>query len=99
MPRAVLAQVKQVKMIRETRSVSVVAPRPTTDAILERINRVLSSTRSSEFPVDVVSPQPLKPDVLEEIGRVTNTVVRFDPSGKKVPNPVLSIPGQAAAVA
>ncbi|SPQ19694.1 550a54fb-33ab-4d36-ac77-174c6cc8d2aa [Thermothielavioides terrestris] len=83
-PRAILARVKQVKLIRETRTVSIVAPKHTADSILDRINRVLSNARTSDFPVDLASPKPLEPSILEEVGRLTNTVTRLDPSGNKV---------------
>jgi hypothetical protein len=79
--------VKQVKLIRETRSVSIVAPRPAAESILDRINEVLSRTRTSDFPADLISPNPLDPNVLEEVGRMTNTLTRLDPSGKKVYDP------------
>jgi hypothetical protein len=63
---------------------SIVAPKPVAETILDRVNDVLSKARTSDFPVDLVSSEPLQPGVLEEVGRITNTVARLDPSGKKV---------------
>ncbi|KAL2259903.1 hypothetical protein VTK26DRAFT_6258 [Humicola hyalothermophila] len=83
-PRAILQQVKEVRLVRESRLVSILAPKYAADMIYERMNRFLSSARTAEFPVDLVSPSPLEPSVLEEVGRATNTVTRFDPSGKQV---------------
>ncbi|KAK4155169.1 mitochondrial inner-membrane-bound regulator-domain-containing protein [Chaetomidium leptoderma] len=83
-PRDILANVKQVKLIRESRVVSVVAPKHTADSILDRANGVLSNARTSDFAADLVSPKAIEPSVLEEVGRMTNTVTRLDPSGKKV---------------
>ena len=74
---------KQVKLIRESRLVSIMASKHAAQAIVDRIVRVLSNTRTTEFAADLVSPRPLKSDVLEEVGRTTNTVTRLDPSGKK----------------
>ncbi|KAL2180784.1 mitochondrial inner-membrane-bound regulator-domain-containing protein [Thermothelomyces heterothallicus CBS 202.75] len=82
--RAILAHVREVRLIRESRLVSVVAPKHAADAIVDRIHGVLSKARTSEFETDLVSPEPLEPRILEEVGRVTNTVTRLDPSGKKV---------------
>ncbi|KAK4242024.1 mitochondrial inner-membrane-bound regulator-domain-containing protein [Achaetomium macrosporum] len=82
--REVLARVKQVKLIRESRLLSIVAPKPVAETILDRANDVLTKARTSDFAVDLVSSEPLKPGVLEEVGRITNTVTRLDPSGKKV---------------
>jgi len=76
--------VKQVKLIRESRLVSVVAPKHAAELILERINRVLSNARTSDFAADLVSPKPMELSVLEEVGRMTNTVTRLDRSGEKV---------------
>jgi hypothetical protein len=86
MSRPILAQVKEVRFVRESRTVNIVAPRYPTRLILERIEQVLSNCRTAEFPVALVSPEPhaLDPGVLDEIGRVTNTVTRFDSSGEKV---------------
>jgi hypothetical protein len=86
-PRAILSRLKQVKLIRETRSVSIVAPRHAAESIFDRINEVLSKARTSDFPVDLISSDPLNPNVLEEVGRMTNTLTRLDPSGKKVHEP------------
>ncbi|KAL2149977.1 hypothetical protein VTH82DRAFT_7653 [Thermothelomyces myriococcoides] len=83
-PRAILAHVKEVRLIRESRLVSVVAPKHTADVIVDRIHGALSNARTSEFETDLVAPECLEPHVLEEVGRVTNTVTRLDPSGKKV---------------
>ncbi|KAH6855222.1 mitochondrial inner-membrane-bound regulator-domain-containing protein [Chaetomium sp. MPI-CAGE-AT-0009] len=83
-PRAILAQVKEVKLIRESRLVSVVAPRHAAVSILDRVHGVLSNARTSDFGIDLVSPEALDSGVLEEVGRLTNTVTRLDESGKKV---------------
>ncbi|KAK3298236.1 mitochondrial inner-membrane-bound regulator-domain-containing protein [Chaetomium fimeti] len=83
-PSAILAQVKEVRLIRESRLVSVVAPRHAAVSILDRVHEVLSNARTSDFDIDLVSPEPLEPGVLEEVGRMTNTVTRLDASGKKV---------------
>ncbi|KAK4043814.1 mitochondrial inner-membrane-bound regulator-domain-containing protein [Parachaetomium inaequale] len=83
-PRTILAQVKEVKLIRETRLVSVVAPRHAAESIIDRVHEVLAKARTSDFDADLVSTKPLEPGVLEEVGRMTNTVTRLDPSGKKV---------------
>lgn len=82
--RAILARVKEVKLIRESRLLSITAPKHTAESILDRVYGVLSNARTSEFAVDLVSPEPLEPSVLEKLGRMTNTVTRLDPSGKKV---------------
>ena len=74
---------KQVKLIRESRLVSIMASKHAAQAIVDRIVRVLSNTRTTEFAATLVSPRPLKSGVLEEVGRTTNTVTRLDPSGKK----------------
>ncbi|KAL2142456.1 hypothetical protein VTI28DRAFT_1165 [Corynascus sepedonium] len=82
--RAILAHVKEVRLIRESRLVSVMAPKSAAEAIVDRIHGVLSKARTSEFETHLVSPEPLEPGVLEEVGRLTNTVTRLDSSGKKV---------------
>lgn len=83
-----MAHVKEVKLIRESRLVSIVGPKHAAESILSRINGVLSNARTSEFAVDLVSPKPLEPGVLEQVGRMTNTLTRLDPSGKKVYRPL-----------
>ncbi|KAL2161206.1 hypothetical protein VTH06DRAFT_8426 [Thermothelomyces fergusii] len=82
--RDILAQIKEVRLIRGSQLVSVVAPKHAADAIVERIHGVLSGTRTSEFESGLVPPECLDPRILEEVGSVTNTVTRLDPSGKKV---------------
>ncbi|KAK3901642.1 mitochondrial inner-membrane-bound regulator-domain-containing protein [Staphylotrichum tortipilum] len=86
MSRPILAQVKEVRFVRESRTVTIVAPRYPTRLILKQIEKVLSTCRTADFPVALVSPKPgvIAPGVLDEIGRVTNTVTRFDPSGEKI---------------
>ncbi len=86
MSRPILAQVKEVRFVRKTRTVSIIGPRYPTRLILERIEKVVSTCRTADFPVTLVSPEPGRIDagILDDIGRVTNTVTRFDPSGKKV---------------
>ena len=86
-PRAVLARVKQVKLIRESRLVEIVASKLAADAIFGRIVDTLSNARSTELDLDLVSPKPPKPAFLEEAGRATNTVIRFNPSSKKARTP------------
>ncbi|KAK4125047.1 hypothetical protein N657DRAFT_616236 [Parathielavia appendiculata] len=83
-PRAILDRVKQVKLIRESRLVSIVGPKHAAESILDRIHDVLSKARTSDFPVDLVSPNPLELSILEEVGRMTNTLTRLDSSGNKV---------------
>ncbi|KAK4102697.1 hypothetical protein N658DRAFT_446092 [Parathielavia hyrcaniae] len=83
-PKAILGRVKQVKLIRESRLLSIVGPKRPAESILDRVHDVLSQARTSDFPVDLVSPDPLEPNILEEVGRITNTLTRLDPSGKKV---------------
>ncbi|KAL1843889.1 hypothetical protein VTJ49DRAFT_6832 [Mycothermus thermophilus] len=82
--RHILAQVKEVRLVRDTQRVSIVATRHAAERIVERIHDVLSRCRTSEFPVDLVSSEPLDPGVLQELGRVTHTVIRLNRSGKKV---------------
>jgi hypothetical protein len=79
--------VKEVKLIRETRVVSVIAPHHAAESIINRVHEVLAKARTSDFDADLVSTKPLEPGVLEEVGRMTNTVTRLDPSGKKVHEP------------
>jgi hypothetical protein len=64
--------------------VSIVASKLAAEAIFDRIARMLSMARTSEFAADLVSSVPLNSGVLGEVGRATNTVARLDPSGKKV---------------
>jgi hypothetical protein len=89
-PRGILKSVKQVRLIHESRFVSIMAPKHAAESILYRIHRVLSNVRTSDFAVDLVSSKPLEPSVLEELGRTTNAVIRLDPSGKKVHGSLLS---------
>lgn len=85
--RAVMQNVKEVRLIRESGVVSILATKYAAERILERMDRFLSSARTTEFPIDSVSPTPLEASVLEEVGRATNTITRLDPSGKKVYTP------------
>lgn len=84
LPRPLLRQVKEVKFIRESHLVSILAPKPVAESILEKINLVLSYARTTDFPAGLVSLKPLRPDVLKEVGRMTNTATRLDQSGKNV---------------
>ncbi|KAL2136424.1 hypothetical protein VTI74DRAFT_3858 [Chaetomium olivicolor] len=83
-PRTILAHVKEVKLTRENRVLSVVAPKHAADSILARVHNILLSARTVEFAADLVSPEALERKVLEEVGRASNTVTRLDPSGKNV---------------
>ncbi|KAL2269455.1 hypothetical protein VTJ83DRAFT_1639 [Remersonia thermophila] len=82
--RHILAQVKEVRLVRDTQRVSIVAPKHAAERIVERIHDVLSKSRTREFPADWISSEPLDPAVLQELGRMTLTVIRLDGSGKKV---------------
>lgn len=75
---------KEVKLIRESRLVSVIAPKHAALSVIDRVHEILSNARTSEFDIDLISPEALEIGVLEEVGRLTNTVTRLDPSGKKV---------------
>lgn len=63
------------------------APKHAAESILDRINRVLTNARTTEFAADLVSSKPLDPSVLEELGRTTNALIRLNSSGKKVHGP------------
>lgn len=65
-------------------TVSILAPHKLAEVILDEINEKLKMARTASFDASLVSAGALDSAVLEEVGRVTNTVVRLDPSGKKV---------------
>jgi len=72
-------------MIRESQHISIMAPKYAAEVILDRVNRILSNTRTAEFnATHVCAPEALVPAVLEEVGSVTNTVVRYDRSGERI---------------
>ncbi|KAL2020239.1 hypothetical protein VTK56DRAFT_8665 [Thermocarpiscus australiensis] len=82
--RAFLEPGKQIELFRQSHFVSILAPKPEAEAILDRINQVLENARTAHLSVDLVSPNTLEPAVLEQVGTMTNTIVRLDPTGKTI---------------
>ncbi|OIW30498.1 hypothetical protein CONLIGDRAFT_574312 [Coniochaeta ligniaria NRRL 30616] len=74
----------QIELIRSEKVVRIVAPKVTAELILQEINALLDQAHTRLLDATQIGPRRLDQSVLDEVGKITNTVVRYDKSGKNI---------------
>ncbi|KAK4145363.1 mitochondrial inner-membrane-bound regulator-domain-containing protein [Dichotomopilus funicola] len=95
LPEAILNHVKEIKFIRETRTICIIGPKPAAESISSRVDDVLSKTQTADFNVEDISPKFLDSRVLTELGSLTNSALRLDKSSKKLEVTWMDFEGKA----
>ncbi|KAH6630206.1 mitochondrial inner-membrane-bound regulator-domain-containing protein [Chaetomium sp. MPI-SDFR-AT-0129] len=95
LPEAILNHVKEIKFIRETRTICIIGPKPAAESISSRVDDVLSKTQTADFNVEDISPKFLDSRVLTELGSLINSALRLDKSSKKLEVTWMDFEGKA----
>ncbi|KAK3336908.1 mitochondrial inner-membrane-bound regulator-domain-containing protein [Cercophora scortea] len=89
-----LGKGKEIMVRRQSNTLSILAPKETTEKVLEAINVRIRNIREVAFPVSLVSDKPIEPALLAAAQRLTNAFVRLDPTGNEVVVTWINIPSR-----